>query len=154
MGQHLLHREALVLKALANPKRLEILQVLSHEALTLTELQEMTGMSQTSLSQNVKILKLAQIITADRNGRTIEYHLAHPNFALMKTLLHQAISQKSLVISRKVQPVPKVKDVVCGMKVVPSSAEWKTIHKGATYYFCASGCLHKFTKEPEVYVKH
>jgi YHS domain-containing protein len=71
----------------------------------------------------------------------------------MKTLAHQAISKKPLAISRKIRPVPHVADVVCGMKVVPSSAEWKTIYKGATYYFCASGCFKKFTNNPEQYVR-
>lgn len=154
MGKHLLHHEERVLKALANAKRLEIIQLLSHDFATLTEIQDMTGVSQANLSQHIRVLKDAQIITAERESRTIRYHLAHPNFALIKTLLHQALAKKPLAISRKIRPVPKVTDPVCGMKIAPSSAEWKTLHKGATYYFCASGCLHKFTKEPETYAKH
>jgi YHS domain-containing protein len=154
MGQHLLHHEAKLLRALANPKRLEIVQLLSHQSLTLSELQEMTGLRQSDLSQNLAFMKRGQIIIAERQSRNIVYHLAHPNFSLIKTLLHQALAKKPLAISRKIHKVKKVIDPVCGMAIAPVASEWQSIYKGATYYFCASGCFHKFTKRPEEYVRH
>ena len=41
-----------------------------------------------------------------------------------------------------------VTDPVCGMKVVPEEAKWKTEHAGRTWYFCGQSCLKKFEAEP------
>ncbi|MBN9616722.1 MAG: copper-translocating P-type ATPase [Acidobacteriales bacterium 59-55] len=44
-----------------------------------------------------------------------------------------------------------VTDPVCGMKVVPEDAKWKTEHAGRTWYFCGQSCLKKFEAEPQKY---
>lgn len=44
------------------------------------------------------------------------------------------------------------KDLVCGMEVDEKTAQYKTIYKGTTYYFCALGCKKKFDANPEKYV--
>ncbi len=43
-------------------------------------------------------------------------------------------------------------DPVCGMTVDPESAAGSFEHKGQTYYFCSSHCLHKFREEPEQFL--
>jgi len=43
-------------------------------------------------------------------------------------------------------------DVVCGMTVAPQSPH-RTEHEGRTYLFCGAGCLQKFQREPERYLK-
>jgi len=43
-------------------------------------------------------------------------------------------------------------DPVCGMEVDPATAEWKTEHEGATYYFCSKGCLDDFVEDPASYL--
>ena len=40
-------------------------------------------------------------------------------------------------------------DPVCGMIVDEKTAKWKYEYKGKTYYFCASGCMHQFKKNPK-----
>ena len=45
-----------------------------------------------------------------------------------------------------------VTDPVCGMTVDPQTAKHRTEHAGKMYYFCASGCLGKFTAEPTRYL--
>jgi P-type Cu+ transporter len=50
------------------------------------------------------------------------------------------------------QPEPTVKDLVCGMDVVPSRAAGKYEYEGKTYYFCAVSCLKKFQQHPETYL--
>lgn len=44
-------------------------------------------------------------------------------------------------------------DPVCKMKIQDDIAQWKYEYKGKTYYFCAKGCMEKFSKEPDKYVK-
>lgn len=42
-------------------------------------------------------------------------------------------------------------DPVCGMKVAPDTAKWKTEHTGKTWYFCCQSCQKKFDREPAKY---
>ncbi|MEO8737884.1 MAG: heavy metal translocating P-type ATPase [Edaphobacter sp.] len=46
---------------------------------------------------------------------------------------------------------PTAIDPVCGMKVVPEDARWKTEHAGKTWYFCGQSCQKKFEAEPRKY---
>jgi YHS domain-containing protein len=47
----------------------------------------------------------------------------------------------------------KAVDPVCGMTVVKANAKATFDYKGATYYFCSTGCKDAFAKEPEKYLK-
>ena len=47
----------------------------------------------------------------------------------------------------------KVKDLVCGMVIDPTTAAATSEYKGKTYYFCAKGCKLAFDKNPEKYVQ-
>jgi P-type Cu+ transporter len=41
------------------------------------------------------------------------------------------------------------KDLICGMTVDPAIARHRREYGGNTYYFCSSGCLEKFSADPE-----
>lgn len=43
-------------------------------------------------------------------------------------------------------------DPVCGMKVDPEKARFKTTRGGESYAFCAAGCKTAFEREPELYL--
>ncbi len=45
------------------------------------------------------------------------------------------------------------KDPVCGMDVLPESAEGKAEYQGKTYYFCSDQCMREFQREPAKYAK-
>lgn len=44
-------------------------------------------------------------------------------------------------------------DPICKMEVEESTAKWKSVYKGSTYYFCAPGCQKEFEKNPEKYAQ-
>ena len=46
----------------------------------------------------------------------------------------------------------KVKDVVCGMMINPSTASAYRIYEGKKYYFCAQGCARAFDADPKKYL--
>jgi YHS domain-containing protein len=46
----------------------------------------------------------------------------------------------------------KVTDAVCKMKIDKRKAEFKSVYKGKTYYFCSANCKIKFYKNPEKYI--
>ncbi len=43
-------------------------------------------------------------------------------------------------------------DPVCGMRVDPDHAEYRSFQKGETYYFCSAGCKETFDKDPGKYI--
>jgi Cu+-exporting ATPase len=45
-----------------------------------------------------------------------------------------------------------VKDPVCNMDVVPSTARGSSEYKGQTYYFCSQSCAQRFKADPEKYL--
>jgi Cu+-exporting ATPase len=45
----------------------------------------------------------------------------------------------------------KVKDVVCGMMIDPTTAAAKRTFKGKDFCFCAQGCARTFDSNPEKY---
>jgi Cu+-exporting ATPase len=45
-----------------------------------------------------------------------------------------------------------VKDPVCNMDVVPSTARGSSEYKGQTYYFCSQSCVQRFNADPEKYL--
>jgi len=47
----------------------------------------------------------------------------------------------------------KVKDVVCGMMIDPTTAAGKSEYQGKTYYFCSLGCKKSFDADPAKYAK-
>lgn len=142
---------ARLLKALAHPKRLEILSLLQNRVLTAAEVERMTGFPQANLSQHLHILKTARVIVADRSGKNIRYRLTHPNF-LKAIALIKDVGQGKQSNSRVRKNGLQVQDPVCGMWIAPAAANFSTIYKGATYFFCASGCRNHFDHSPQKYV--
>jgi len=143
-------RESKILKALAHPKRLEIIHLLRHQVLTASEIQRMTGFPQANLSQHLTLLKEGQIVVAVRTGKNIRYRLSHSNFSQVSTLLEQ--TRASRPAQKEESNQRQVQDPVCGMWVEPAATRWQTLYKGATYFFCASGCERRFLKNSEDYV--
>jgi len=46
-------------------------------------------------------------------------------------------------------PMSSAVDPVCGMKVDPAKARFKSQHAGKDYFFCCAGCLDKFRANPD-----
>lgn len=44
-------------------------------------------------------------------------------------------------------------DPVCRMKLSEEKAVEKVEYKGKVYYFCGRGCMERFEKDPEKYLK-
>jgi xanthine dehydrogenase accessory factor len=44
-------------------------------------------------------------------------------------------------------------DQVCGMTVDPLTALHKSVHGGATFWFCSAGCQAEFEKDPQRYLR-
>ncbi|HCJ52422.1 MAG: hypothetical protein A2898_04605 [Candidatus Kerfeldbacteria bacterium RIFCSPLOWO2_01_FULL_48_11] len=145
-----------IFQALANPKRLEIIQLLRSHSLTVTDIQRMTGMAQSNVSQHLQVLRQERLVLPKREGREMTYCLAHHNVAKAFDAIHgilvdQKKSQPWSRISQKAA-IPRVIDPVCGMKLSPETAVLSSWYKRSEYYFCASGCKTAFEKRAVRYI--
>lgn len=69
---------ASVMKALAHPTRLFIVDELEKEARNVSELTEMVGIDMSTISRHLAILKQAGIIGATKNNNQMIYRLLCP----------------------------------------------------------------------------
>ena len=65
-------------KALAHPLRVRILELLRSGPLSVTQIQEASGVPASSLSQHLGVLRARNIVTTERRGTTIIYGVADP----------------------------------------------------------------------------
>lgn len=159
MYHQVFHLHSDLLKALAHPKRLEIVHLLRDQLLYVNQIQEMLGLPQANISQHLQILREAGVVTTKREGKKIGYKLSHPNFIKACDLLREVLINRfqetelaeELVMKMK-ELVPLVVDPVCKMRLSPKTASYVQRHNNLSHYFCAAGCLAAFKKEPNKYV--
>jgi len=71
-------RQARICKAFAHASRLRILDLVSEGERGVSDLQKELGISKTSISQQISILKSAGVLATRRNGKQIYCSLAIP----------------------------------------------------------------------------
>lgn len=62
-------------KALADPTRRKILQMLSEKSLSAGAIAEVFNMTKPSISHHLNVLKAAELVSAERDGQNIIYSL-------------------------------------------------------------------------------
>jgi DNA-binding transcriptional ArsR family regulator len=70
---------AKITKALANPHRLEIVELLAQAEFSVEQIALQTGLSVANASQHLQVLKAAQLVDVTRQGNFIHYRLANTN---------------------------------------------------------------------------
>ena len=80
-----------LLKVIADPTRLRLLAILSREELSVAELQEILGMSQSRISSQLAVLRQADLVTDRRDGKKSFYSLKSRLDAAQRELLETAI---------------------------------------------------------------
>ena len=159
MYSEIFNLHAGLLKALAHPRRLEIIHLLRDQELCVSDIYEMLDLPQANISQHLMILRDAKVLTTKRTGKQIVYKLANPKIIEASDMLREVLIDqyqdseiaKQMKINMK-ELVPVVHDPVCHMRVSPRTAGETTCFKNQHYYFCASGCLKKFLEKPSQYV--
>ncbi len=78
-----------LLKALSNENRLLIMCYLAEtEEMSVGELADRLGLSQSALSQHLGKLRAEGLVETRRQSQTIHYRVADPNAVQLLTLLH------------------------------------------------------------------
>ncbi len=153
MYQQLFRLEEEALKVMANQKRLEIIQLLNHKELSVSEMVAMLGIPQANLSQHLSVLRQSSLVKVRRHGQRIYYSLADKNIAKAADIIYRFLEKRErmdIPVSKKAGEIyPIVKDPVCGMRVSVHEAFAHTQYNGQTYFFCAGGCAKKFASRPK-----
>lgn len=76
------------LKAVAHENRLLILCLLAERERSVTELEELLSLRQTAVSQQLARLRLDNLVTARRDGKSVYYSLADPQIKLVLDVLY------------------------------------------------------------------
>lgn len=88
-----------VCKTLASPKRQLILGTLRDAEMTVSELVELTGVSQSNLSQHLGILRAKGVVKVRRQGRQAYYRIANLKilqaFDLITEVMQEGLSEQN-----------------------------------------------------------
>jgi len=71
-------RNAELYKVMANPKRLEILNTVKDQEVTVNELSHVLGTRKSNTSQHLAYLRLVGLVITRREGKNIYYKIADP----------------------------------------------------------------------------
>ncbi len=159
MYQEVFKLHADLLKALAHPRRLEIINLLKGQELSVTDMRGMLGLPQANLSQHLMVLRKYGAVKCRKSGKQVFYKIAHANFikasdALRRVLIERHYRDplgKELSASMS-HFLPVVSDPVCGMRLPAKTAAASYSYQGRQYYFCATGCRRKFIRAPKKYI--
>jgi ArsR family transcriptional regulator, cadmium/lead-responsive transcriptional repressor len=78
--------KAKLFRGFADPSRLSILEALRDSHLTVTEIVQATGLSQSNVSNHLSCLHDCGLVTRDQKGRYVEYRLSDIRVqAMLKT---------------------------------------------------------------------
>jgi DNA-binding transcriptional ArsR family regulator len=92
--------QATILKALANPVRLQILHALADGPAVVGRLAADLELSQPNVSQHLAILRSTGRVEADRGGREARYRLADPDVIVACDLMRGVLERRLERLSR------------------------------------------------------
>jgi DNA-binding transcriptional ArsR family regulator len=105
LPQEVTQLHADICSALADPRRILILYVLSERTLNVSELAEEVGISQPAASRHLKILRERGLVRAVRQGSSVEYHLTDLRLIealdLLRTVLRDRIAYRASLMEEE-----------------------------------------------------
>lgn len=79
-------------KTLGHPARIRVLELLSAEERSVTELQHEVGLESSHLSQQLAVLRRAGLVTTRKQGNLVFYALAAPEVADLLAIARHILS--------------------------------------------------------------
>ncbi len=101
-----------VCKAIAHPKRLMIISVLGSDELSVGDIADSLGMSQSNASQHLAVLRDGGMVTTRRAGTTVYYSLRSDKILRAIDLMRAFLAEQQTT-SASVTP-PKMKSIFLG----------------------------------------
>lgn len=94
MNDKLSGLQAELIKALANPARLAVLQQLRHGEKTASDLVKLCGVSKANLSQHINLLKKEGLVLCNKRGTFCHYTLADKRIVQALNLLEAVLQER------------------------------------------------------------
>ena len=92
--------QATILKALANPVRLEILHAIAEGPTNVGRLATELELSQPNVSQHLAVLRSTGLVEVDRDGREARYRLTDPDVIAACDLMRGVLERRLGRLSR------------------------------------------------------
>ena len=89
-------RVAGLLKAMSNPARLIILCQIAEGERSVGELARAVGLSQSSISQHLAVLRAQTVVSSRRAGQTVLYSLASKEVEALMSTLHAVFCREAV----------------------------------------------------------
>ncbi|HJT63402.1 MAG TPA: metalloregulator ArsR/SmtB family transcription factor [Candidatus Limnocylindria bacterium] len=99
-----------VLRALANPRRLEILHRLADGPVEVGALAAELGISQPNASQHLSVMRTAGVVEAERIGREVRYRVTDPDVIVACGLMRAVLERR----------IDRLAGLSAGMRLTPS----------------------------------
>lgn len=100
-----LHAE--ICAALADPNRILMLYILSEGARTVNDVAQLAGISQSSASRHLKVLRERGLVRAERQGMFVEYRLADNRLIqaldLLRLVLCDSVERRANLLDLSIQ---------------------------------------------------
>ena len=100
--------QADICQLLANPKRLQILNLLKWGELSVGAMVQALGVPKANLSQHLSLMRQRGILATRRQGTTIYYRLSTPDITqaceIMREVLHEVLDSRGS-LSRNIQAI-------------------------------------------------
>lgn len=95
-----LHAE--ICKTLANPKRLQILNLLRHKEMSVNELASLMEIREANVSQHLAVMRQKGILVARREGVSIYYRITNPKVIkacdIMREVLLEQLEERAQLV--------------------------------------------------------
>lgn len=107
--ENVLKSVASLFQLLSHPDRIRILSVLQAEEMDVTHLHEILDMSQSCVSQHLKLLKMHGLVEERREGRHMFYHLKMPEIqqviqaGVMLQIKEQMMESEAMALLQEIQ---------------------------------------------------
>lgn len=83
--------QAKLFRGFADPSRLSIMETLREGEMTVTEIVESTGLSQSNISNHLACLRDCGLVAAEQDGRYVRYRLSDPRVAQLLALADELL---------------------------------------------------------------
>ncbi len=97
--------KARVISVLANPKRLQIIEILGKAERTVSELAAELGIAQATTSQHLAVMRKSGVVETRKEGNFVYYRIADPQIAEACAVMSRAIVDMLVSQQEKLRPV-------------------------------------------------
>lgn len=151
--KNLTNLESSLFLGLSHPKRVELLRLIAHHPLCVSELVPMLGISQANVSQHLMLLRRLGLVTVESRGTQRCYSVAHPQVSSLLESSRSILLHRLGVDLESLNEEMLHEDPVCGMQITSHAAAKSVIVNHKRWYFCAVGCAKRFEKNPSAYIQ-